>query len=162
MARASRVDDPVSGARMTWTRRHAAYGWAAAAAVFVVAGGLLAWNLVLLRGGDNDVQRFAQLASIQYMRSAAGGADAAMVRFGDDDRAVVVFDRPPLDASKAYQVWRIVDGRPLSIGLAHNDASGHVAAVVRFDPTASGSIAVTIEPATGSDQPTTSPIFQTG
>ncbi len=142
--------------------RFASYGWAAAAAVFVLAAGLLVWNLVLLTGGGNDdAQRFASRASLQAIPSTAGAAAATVVRFANEDKAVVLFDRPPLDPSKVYQVWRLNEkGRADSLGLAHGDASGHVAAIIAYDASRSAPIAVTVEPASGSDQPTTEPIFR--
>lgn len=151
-----------SRGRVQWPPQLAPYGWLAAAAVFVAAMGLLAWNLVLLNGGsDNDAQRFARAAIVQEMRSTTGGTAATMVRFDGEDKAVVMFDRAPLDSSKAYQVWLVTDAGAESVGVVQDDASGHVAAVVPFDPRRSGVFAVTIEPASGSAKPTSDPIFRT-
>lgn len=156
-------DDRRSRARVNWApRASSSYGWLAAAAVFVGALGLLAWNLVLLNGGsDNNAQHFADAAIIQQMKSTTGGTAATMVRFDGEDRAVVMFDRPPLDATKAYQVWLVTDAGAQSVGVVQDDAAGHVAAVVPYDARRAGVIAVTIEPASGSAQPTSDPIYST-
>lgn len=160
-ARGGRTAARARGA-IPWRTRFASSGWAAAAAVFVLAAGLLVWNLVQLNGGgSDDAGRFASRASVQSIQSTTGGASATVVRFGSEDKAVVVFDRAPLDPSKAYQVWRLSDtGRAESLGLTRGDAAGHVAAVVAYGASGSAPIAVTVEPASGSDQPTTAPIFR--
>jgi anti-sigma-K factor RskA len=152
--------------RITWApraRNVRSYGWLAAAAVFVAAMGLLAWNLVLLNGdGDTTAQRFARTGVVRTVPSTSGGADATMVTFAGEDKAVILFGRKPLDASQAYQVWRVSDGGQMtSIGLTRGDASGRVAAVVPYDASRGEGVAVTIEPASGSPQPTTEPIFRT-
>lgn len=149
--------------RGAWMRRYGAYGWAAAAFLLVVAAGVLVWNVVLLSGnGGTDAERLARTASVE--RLAGPGGEATLLKFSEERRAAMIFDRPPLDADHAYQFWRISDGggRPESIAVARGDASGHVAAVMPYEPNFNGVIAVTVEPAGGSDQPTTAPIFQSG
>ena len=86
----------------------------------------------------------------------------AVVYFGDEDKATVMFDTgQPLDAGHAYQVWRIGGDRPESIGVTAAGTSGPVSIAVPFDSAAGGTIAVTVEPAGGSPQPTTDPILHT-
>jgi anti-sigma factor RsiW len=71
------------------------------------------------------------------------------------DRAVFVGQKMPVvDASHALQLWVLGDGTPRSVGLVH-DGTPVVADGVRPGLT----LGVTIEPAGGSTQPTTSPVM---
>src|SRR5439155_628843 len=75
-------------------------------------------------------------------RSAVPGAAATATRFvqARRGRATIIPFLP-----RASLVWA--------------GADGHVLAVVPFDPAVAGTLAVTIEPAGGSGQPTSAPIF---
>ena len=144
--------------------RRGALVWSAIAAV-VVGGfiGLVAWNVVLQTGGGNDVQRLAERASNVATLQAHGVSGSGLVIvYKDEKKALVVGDGlRPLDATaNTYQLWAIDSGGTAkSIGLMEASADGHVIAVVPFDPATAGTLAVTIEPAGGSGQPTSSPIF---
>ncbi|MGV8977116.1 MAG: anti-sigma factor domain-containing protein [Cellulomonas sp.] len=59
-------------------------------------------------------------------------------------------------AGKAYQLWVLGDGKPLSVGVLAANAGSVRAITDRF--AAGDSLAVTIEPAGGSAEPTTTPI----
>ena len=138
--------------------------WGALAAVFVGALiGLLAWNVVLQTGGGNDVERLAERASnVATLQSHGVDGSGVVILYKDEKKALVVGDglRTLDAAANTYQLWAIdSEGRPKSIGLMQAGADGHVLAVVPFDPDAAGTLAVTIEPAGGSGQPTSAPIF---
>ena len=141
-------------------------GWGAVAAVLAIAvAGLLAWNIMLRSDSESGADALANGATgVSTLVSAQDPSQAvgAVVYFGDEDMATVMFDTgQPLDAGHAYQVWRIGGGQPESIGVTAAGPSGPVSIAVPFDSDAGGTIAVTIEPAGGSPQPTTDPILHT-
>jgi anti-sigma-K factor RskA len=70
--------------------------------------------------------------------------------------AVDTRDLAPLDDDHVYQLWAIVDGTMTSAGLVEDkDAGAHMAM-----PAAGTQVAITVEPAGGSQEPTTDPIIQ--
>lgn len=73
----------------------------------------------------------------------------------------VARDLPLLGAGRVYQLWLVVDSRPMSIGLLSPDAQGNARmdAQVRVAPGARPQIAVTSEPAGGSLLPTGEPVI---
>jgi len=138
--------------------------WAAIAAVFVGAFiGLVAWNVVLQTGGGDDVQRLAERASnVATLQAHGVDGSGVVILYKNEKKALVVGDglRALDAAANTYQLWAIDSGgTPKSIGLMQAGADGHVLAVVPFDPAVAGTLAVTIEPAGGSGQPTSAPIF---
>ena len=151
-------------ARVTPFPRRASLMWGAVAAVFVGAFiGLLAWNLVLQSDGGDGVQRLAERASnVATLQSHGVDGSGVVILYKDEKKALVVGDGlRTLDATaNTYQLWAIDSGgTPKSIGVMQAGADGHVIAVVPLDPAATGTLAVTIEPAGGSKQPTSAPIF---
>jgi anti-sigma-K factor RskA len=137
--------------------------WGSLAAALVIAiGGLLAWNLVLQNRNGASVDRLASRAtSVATLKPSSGGAGGTVVYFASDKKALVITDGlTPLDASaKTYQMWALHGDQAESIGLMQADTRGHAATVVSFDAARTGAIAITIEPAGGSPQPTSSPIL---
>jgi anti-sigma-K factor RskA len=153
--------------RVTWGRspegkRAFPYARGALAAVLVAAiGGLLAWNIILMSGDDNDAEQFASRATaVAPLRADAGDAFGAVIYFDAEKRAAVVADGlEVLDATQTYQLWALGEGDPVSLGLISVDARGHMSGAVSFDAAAAEGIAITIEPAAGSPQPTSDPIL---
>ena len=78
---------------------------------------------------------------------------------GGSERLPLVL--PSLDAGKTYQMWQISGQRPVSLGLIRPDGAGHSTAIVPYDPDRPSTLAITIEPAGGSAEPTTAPILTT-
>jgi anti-sigma-K factor RskA len=134
--------------------------WMASAAAIVIAG-LLAWNIVLLRRGGDDLGSLSRQAHVvATLRSDGVSGTGSVVYFPEKKQALVVGDGlPSLEPSTStYQMWEIADGQPKSIGLMQADASGHAVAVVAFEQVGH-TFAITIEPAGGSDQPTSKPVL---
>ena len=76
---------------------------------------------------------------------------------------VHAFRLPPAPANHAYQVWAIVDGKPASVKVFNSDLDGHALIEGLDMPSTSRGvtlIAVTLEPAGGSSQPTTEPFLK--
>jgi anti-sigma-K factor RskA len=136
----------------------------AAAAVLVI--GLFSWNM-LLQGEVQDLQgRVASLQESPQSRMVAleGTGDApqqghAEVMILDDDRAVLMAeDMPRAPEGRTYQIW-VIEGDVPEPGGLFEPRGESVAAVVEKPLDEGDVIAVTIEPAGGSQQPTTDPLM---
>jgi anti-sigma-K factor RskA len=136
----------------------------AAAAVLVI--GLFSWNM-LLQGEVQDLQgRVASLQESPQSRMVAleGTGDApqqghAEVMILDDDRAVLMAeDMPRAPEGRTYQIW-VIEGDVPKPGGLFEPRGESVAAVVEKPLDEGDVIAVTIEPAGGSQQPTTDPLM---
>jgi anti-sigma-K factor RskA len=80
--------------------------------------------------------------------------------FADEKKVVIVANGiGELEPEETYQMWAIDDGQPVSIGLLTPDADGLVTMTVPFDASRADTFAVTIEPAGGSDAPTSDPVY---
>jgi anti-sigma-K factor RskA len=161
-APASRVPLSIDGARRTggrapWRSVRPLQAWAALAAA--VIAGLLVWNVALQAGDDGarfDATRATSATTLQA-HGAAGSGTA--LYFADEDAVVLVADGiDQLDSTRTYQLWALTSDRPVSLGIMRPDADGHMASVAKLDAGATG-IAITVEPAGGSVQPTTEPVF---
>lgn len=158
-------------------RRHTAFSWLGrftglrnvalgAAALLVV--GLFSWN-VLLQGDVRDlrgeVEEARTAGEAQETREielggtwAEQGARAEVTALRDNRAILVVEDMPSLPDDRTGQVWVINDDVPEPSGLL--DPSGNMAATAITTPLGEAdTIAVTIEPAGGSDKPTTEPVL---
>ncbi len=72
------------------------------------------------------------------------------------------FGLPPARAGRAYQLWLIQDGKPVSVSVFNSDADGHALVEnLSLPETSRGTtlVAVTDEPAGGSPGPTTAPFL---
>ncbi len=143
--------------------RNAALG---AAAVLVV--GLLSWN-VLLQGdvqelrGQVEEARSANEAQPTREIALGGtwaeqGARAEVTALKDDRAILVVEDMPSMPEDRTGQVWVIRGENPEPSGLL--EPSGNMAATAITTPLrGADAIAVTVEPAGGSDKPTSDPVL---
>ena len=66
----------------------------------------------------------------------------------------------PLTDDQTYQVWGIESGRPTSLGLLGPAPDGEALGAMRADLSSIDALAVTVEPAGGSAQPTTTPVLE--
>ncbi len=143
--------------------RNAALG---AAAVLVV--GLLSWNVLLqadvqeLRGqveearSANEAQQTREIALGGTW--AEQGARAEVTALKDDRAILVVEDMPSMPEDRTGQVWVIRGENPEPSGLL--EPSGNMAATAITTPLrGADAIAVTVEPAGGSDKPTSDPVL---
>jgi anti-sigma-K factor RskA len=124
----------------------------AAAAVLVLAViGFVALDLVGDDGGP--VTRTASTNGVSttlvYERAAAAGT--------------ISFEGlPALDAGSVYQLWTIApDANPASAGLLERGDDGTASQAVAGDFADGTTFAITVEPAGGSEQPTTEPLIAT-
>ena len=132
--------------------------WGAIAAVLAIAvAGLLAWNIALQNGDSGSDVRVQVVTPLQQDTGATAGF---IVVFDDSTAAVVGNAMPRLDTAQAYQLWSLDElGQPTSLGLMTYDDRGVANARITFDGGETTQIAVTVEPAGGSEQPTSPPLY---
>ena len=123
-----------------------------AAAVALVA--LLSWN-VLLQTQDDSLSSYELQSS-----GAAAGVKAEVVEVRQDQYVLTAENMPNVPEDKTMQIWVIEDGKPKP-GGTFRPKDGLAASPVTTPIQGAGAVAVTIEPAGGSDQPTTEPVMQT-
>ncbi len=145
---------PVGWLRRTMTPRLLPYAAVTALAVAVVA--LLAWN-VYLQTSDDGVQGGASV----YTLADGGTAQGRILYIPEEEVAVVTVEGlEPLTAEQTYQVWAISGDTSTGIGIFNTSEGGEASAAIDVDLTDAEVVAITIEPAGGSPQPTTEPILQ--
>jgi anti-sigma-K factor RskA len=134
------------------------------AALLVI--GLFSWN-VLLRGEVQDLE--GQVASQQQTlerqmialegTGAAQQASVEVMILEDQNHAVLIAeDLPSVPEDSTYQIWVIEGDVPRPNGLLES-REGSTAAMLDDLPEQGDTIAITVEPAGGSPQPTTDPLL---
>jgi anti-sigma-K factor RskA len=156
---------PIDRARARWFQRPVALlGAAAAAVVLVVSGGLVGSALSRDDSADLASDRLAELYAApdtqRVTADVAGGGSATLVFSHDLDRSAVVFeDLAELPADEVYELWYIdSEGEPRAAGLVELTGAGDGWYVLDGDLAEGDTIGVTVEPAGGSEQPTSDPV----
>ncbi len=89
------------------------------------------------------------------------GGVATVVLAADTHRLVVTTSGlPALPAGKVYQLWLIGQQKIVSAGLLPSATSGQTAPVMASGVVSGDKLGLTVEPAPGSPQPTTTPILE--
>jgi anti-sigma-K factor RskA len=147
-----------------------------AAALLVI--GLLSWNVLLqgqvadLRGQVQDAQGQveglqAQVEDAQAQQSqtirlegswAEQGATAEVTSMEENEIVLVARDMPSVPEDRTCQIWVIKGDVPEPSGLFQPDGNG-TATPITNSITKADVIAVTVEPAGGSEQPTSDPVL---
>ena len=152
----------------SWFGRFASLRNVALGAAALLVVGLLSWN-VLLQGNVQDLRGQVEEArtadQAQEPREielggawAEQGARAEVTALNDDRAILIVEDMPTIPDDRTGQVWVINDDVPRPSGLL--EPSGNMAATAITTPLGGAdAVAVTIEPAGGSDEPTTDPVL---
>jgi anti-sigma-K factor RskA len=138
------------------------------AAVLLVIG-LFSWNM-LLRGEVQDLQGRVQSLQSQpqqpqrpQMIELGGtgteqGARAELITLEGDRAVLVAEDMPPVPEGKTYQIWVIEDDVPKPSGL-FKPKNDWVAVVVENPLDGADAVAVSVEPDSGSLEPTSDPML---
>ncbi|MEP7378696.1 MAG: anti-sigma factor [Chloroflexota bacterium] len=155
----------VRPARQSWL------GWAAAAAAVLLLAVTAGWAVTAQSHADAQAQRAQQLAQAINILSSPrsqsatlhGAAQADGARgFAAIDRSgagyMVLLNLPAAPAGQAYQAWYLTDHQPTSAGLLSVQEGGF-AVLSLSSPTPFDQVALTLEPAAGSAQPTSDPIL---
>lgn len=144
---------PIERARSTrWGQRVLGV----AAALAVVIGGILGVS-ELMDEGNQLPAAVSQVFEASDVRTAAIGTDHGTIRVAAspsrNEMALDTRDLATLDDDSVYQLWSVVDGAATSAGVLEDTADG----IAMPMPGADADVAITVEPAGGSAQPTTEP-----
>jgi anti-sigma-K factor RskA len=147
-------------------------GWAAAGVAVVLLAVLSVYGLNVRQQADQANQRAEQIAAavaamsepgsqvaILHGTGAAAGANGFAAFPASGGGYVVMTDVPAAPNGMTYQAWYIVDGKPSSAGLMTVGPDGNLVASGMQPAPGTQVVAVTLEPAGGSDQPTSQPII---
>jgi anti-sigma-K factor RskA len=146
-------------------------GWAAAAVAIALLAVLGVYGLNLRGQADAANARADEMARAVAAMTAPGsqvavlhgrGAAAGITGFAAFPTTgggyMLLTDVPAAPAGKTYQAWFIASGPPVSAGTM--DASDGIVLGSGLQPTpGTQTVAVTVEPAGGSNQPTSDPII---
>jgi anti-sigma-K factor RskA len=112
----------------------------------------------------NTVLEAENALHVAVLRPAALGETGVQVYWNVRQKRGMLhaFHLTPAPAGRAYQLWVIRDGTPVSVRVFNSDVDGH-ALVEQLDLPDSADgvslVAITVEPASGSPQPTSAPIM---
>lgn len=154
-------------AQRRWFQRPAGFLAAAAAAAALFVGGTLVGPALYGNSSEQFAQK--QAAGLAEINAAADsqrastetttGQEATLVWSGELGlSAIIVDDLPALGDDEDYQLWYLGEGDPVPAGTFDSDGSGTVWRVLDGTMSAGDAVGVTVEPAGGSDKPTTDPI----
>jgi anti-sigma factor RsiW len=147
--------------------RSALAGWAVAAVLAGVVGGLSVHSAVQ----DRQIsQANAQAAQISALLSASdvhagvakvsGGGSVTVIDSKERDQAAITLSGlAALPSGKAYQLWIIGTGSVRSAGVVTAAEAETGKEILTDDLGNAASVAITVEPARGSAQPTTTPVL---
>lgn len=159
-ATTSQTSEPSALARL---REFVTFRKLALGAVAILAVALLSWN-VLLQSEVSQLQGQLQQQERQtFALQGTGNASSAQAEVVTLDRGRSVLlteNMPSVPADRTFQIWVIKDGTPVSAGTFKPD-SGTSAAAIEASLSGAEAVAITVEPAGGSDQPTSDPMLQT-
>ena len=97
-------------------------------------------------------------AHIDMSTTSVGGTVTAVVSRSDGAAVITTTGMPTPGAGKVYQLWVIGADGSRSAGLMSGGTAGATSPVLADDVQSGDSLAITIEPAGGSSQPTTTPV----
>ncbi len=143
-------------------RRPRRTAWlAAAVAAAVIAIGGIVWSPWSDDAGTRSpLDQVTAAADAQRVSSTRGGVTTEVVFSKQLGKAAIsVKGLAPAPAGQTYQLWYIGAGGTItSAGLFAVDADGSGQALLAGQATATDKVAVSVEPAGGSQQPTTDPL----
>ncbi|HET6652015.1 MAG TPA: anti-sigma factor [Nocardioides sp.] len=149
-----RLEEREDSGRRRWAPRLAA----AAAAAVVVVGGAIGIGQIAGDDGTTLQAGVVRVFEAEDARTAEVDTSQGVVRVatspGRGEMAVDTSGLRPLDEEHVYQVWSIADGTPSSVVVLPDPDRGASMEM----PAAGTQVAITVEPAGGSEQPTTEPI----
>lgn len=173
------LEQPSTGRISLWLQM----GWVAAAAAIVIAAVLWRTDASLSRRMANLQKEFSEhqteLQRAEEVVATLTATDALRVTIissraapQPQGRAIYIASRssliflannmPALPARRAYELWIIpITGSPIPAGVFKPDAHGNATLVNSRFPQGLGTktFAITVEPETGSQQPTSAPIM---
>ncbi len=97
-------------------------------------------------------------ARIELSSSSVGGTVTAVVSTHDREAVITAAGMPTPTDARVYQLWVISAAGARSVGLLPGSSAGATSPVLADDVQPGDQLAITIEPAGGTSQPTTIPI----
>ncbi|MGR8011527.1 anti-sigma factor [Streptomyces hypolithicus] len=162
---------PHESASRRWGRGVPRFALAACLAAAAAFGGIAVWQHDEAGDAQDQARRTQQQSEALTSVLAAPDAKISVGELTDDATGTVVVSRernkaaflaagmPPAPSGKVYQLWFNDGGTMRSAGLMTGENTGATQAVLMDGPLdkASG-MGITVEPAGGSEQPTTDPL----
>lgn len=108
--------------------------------------------VLLLRPAADPVRQYASTPGAVTETVEVEGRDLGQLVRLPDGR-VYLYLKNAADAGRVYQLWQIVGGKPASLGVFNGQG------ILMTGLEAGATIAVSVEPTGGSEQPTTTPIL---
>jgi anti-sigma-K factor RskA len=99
-------------------------------------------------------------AHIQLGSSTVGGTMTAVISEHDREAVVIASGMPTPGDARVYQLWVMSGGSARSVGLLPGSGARATSPVLADDVQPGDQLAITIEPAGGTKQPTTNPIVE--
>jgi anti-sigma-K factor RskA len=138
----------------------------AAAVLAVVAAGAVWRTVALTAQVDTITAAAADVSAVitapdatTVTGSVSAGGRAAVVSSKQRGQAVLVADGlAPAPAGKTYQIW-FLDSSGAATSAGFVPTGDHSAVLLQGDPGKASAVGVTVEPAGGSAQPTTTPVL---
>lgn len=145
-----------------WFTRPSALLAAAAAVVLLAGGGVLVQRAIVPSPEQTEASQFAALSAapdVEHHQSSVAGGGTATVLWSDHQHtaAVVLAGERTVPSGKVLQVWCLAGGSTTSAGV-YQPAPGHTYEMLQCSPKTGDRVGVTVEPAGGSKQPTSTPI----
>ena len=141
-------------------RRWMTWAGAVAAAVVLVAGGIVGINQLNDQETPVASDSVSQVFSASDAKTATVDTPQGQVRVAmspDSGQMAVDTDRlNSLSQSRVYQMWAVHNGRATSVGVIDDPKAGKVMPI----PASGTKVAITIEPEGGSKKPTSKPIVE--
>lgn len=142
--------------------------WLVAAAALVVlggAGGVTAVQVGNAQRAERERNAIAHVLAAPDSRTfhgtVRGGGTVTLVASAEEDAAVVVLDQlPAAPQGKDYQLWMVHDAQMVSAGVVQHGRPGRVVRIMDESVQGASGFGLTVEPAGGSDKPTTAPISE--
>lgn len=110
--------------------------------------------------GGVEMAQLLQASDANIVQGSTGESSATSVVSREDGRAMFLSsDMPKPPPDRAYQLWFMDDEGATSAGMYTPGGGDEVDSVTASMPADASQMAVTVEPASGSEQPTTDPIM---
>ena len=140
-------------------RRRVSTWFAAAAAAVAIAAGGVAWG-PWTSDPASPMDQVVSASDATRVTSSKGALTAEVAYSRQLGKgAITVNGLPPAPDGKTYQLWYVgADGIARSAGLMEADSDGRGTRVLEGNPNDAAAVGMTVEPAGGSQAPTTDPL----
>jgi anti-sigma-K factor RskA len=125
---------------------------------------------------EQQARANVELTRVRHVLRLLNEAETRLISFGPDEpkprgrvllnpsRGVVLIasNLPPAPAGRIYEMWILKDGKASAAGLFQSQPNGTALHIQETPVTLDTKVAVTLEPESGSAQPTSTPLFVAG